>query len=213
MPAALDEFAANPARGVLKSGLSESKLSKMNPLERNKAVVAAKDAAGKSLDAMLQQATEAGKKVDVLTPLQKTFASMPEELVEQANERLGKILTENGITNPAELKQLTPTQARAIQRGLDQFANFSSADKAKSFSSVATQLRRGISEATRKAVPEIGPLDQHYGDLANAAKATQKLMKNYATTLPKNKLRDLVIKAAIGYGGYEAGKNLGIKIP
>lgn len=214
MPSSLDEFASNPARGALKAGLDEKALAKMNPMERNAAVMKAKDAAGKALDQMLEQATAAGKKVDALSPTQKVFESILDpDLGKLSETRFAKILSDNGITNPAELKQLTPTQARGIQKGLDEFANFSGDTDAESFPGIATQLRRGISEATRKSVKEIGPLDQHYGDLANAGRATQKALKKFATSAPKNKLKELVIKAAIGYGGYEAGKHLGIPLP
>lgn len=199
VPASLEEFAANPARGATKAGLDESKLAKMNPMERNAAIMKAKDAAGKQLEQVLEQATQAGKKVDLYPTVDKVFDAIPDpKLAKQTENAFIQLLKENGVTGP--LDQVTPTQARAIQRGVESL-------KGEGMEDIAAQLRRGISEATRKSVPESAAADQHYWDLANAGKGTQKLLKQYATTVPKNKLVDWIIRAAVGGGAYELGKH------
>ena len=209
VPASLEEFAANPARGAMKAGLDESKLGKMDPLERNAAVMKAKDAAGKQLEQVLEQATQAGKKVDLYPTVDKVFDAIPDpKLAKQTENAFIQLLKDNGVTGP--LDQVTPTQARAIQRGVESL-------KGEGMEEITAQLRRGISEATRKAVPESAAADQHYWDMANAAKGTQKLVKKFATTVPENKLRKFIIKAAIGGGaagaGYEAAKHFSTPVP
>lgn len=206
VPSSLEEFAANPARGVTNAGLDEAKLAKMNPLERNAAVMKAKDAAGKQLEQVLEQATQAGKKVDLYPIVDKVFDSIPDaKLAKQTENAFIQLLKEKGVTGP--LDQVTPTQARAIQRGVEESL------KGEGMADIAAQLRKGISEATKKVVPEAGPADQHYWDLANAAKGTQKLLKQYATTQPKNKLIDWIIKATIGGTAYELGKHFPNVVP
>jgi hypothetical protein len=201
VPASLEEFAANPARGASKAGLEEKTLAKMNPLERNSAIMKAKDAAGQQLEQVLQKATSAGKTVDIYPTLDKVFDGIPDKKVaKEAENQLIQILKNKNL-DKMSLDKLTPMQAREIQRGLDAFTGNEE---------IVDQLRRGIREATRKSVPESAEADQHYWDLANAAKGTQKLVKKYATTVPENKLRKWLIRGAMtgaGAGaGYEAGK-------
>jgi hypothetical protein len=197
-PESLDEFASNPARGVVKAGLEEKTLSKMDPLQRNKVVTEARNDVGKQLDSVLKAASDAGKKVDITKPVADAFKKIADPTVaKNAEARLQQILADNGITHP--LSQLTPSEARTVQRGLEGF------DK-----EVATDLRRGISAATRKVVPESSELDMQYGDLAGAVKGTQKTANKFARTVPENKLRKWIIgTAATGAGlegAYHAGK-------
>lgn len=198
-PESLDEFASNPARGVVKAGLKEDSLAKMDPLQRNKAVTEARNEVGKKLDGVLKAASDAGKKVDITKPVTDAFKKIADPTVaKNAETRLQQILADSGITHP--LSQLTPTEARVVQRGLEGF------DK-----DVATDLRRGISAATRKVVPESAELDMQYGDLAGAVKGTQRTANKWARTVPENKLRKWLIGAAATgaglEGAYHAGKH------
>ena len=219
MPESLDEFSANPARGVVKAGMDEKSLAKMNPLERNAAITKARDAAGKKLDEVLKQASSEGKTVNLYKTLDDTFKKIPDpKVAKQAETRLLQILKQHGINKP--LNQLTPTEARAVQRSLDDFANFASVDTAKTFRDVATQLRRGISAETRKVVPASQEFDQDYGDLANAVKATQKSASKFARSAPESTLRKIIKRAAIAGGtaaagglGYEVGKHFSEAVP
>ena len=220
VPSSLDSFASNPARGVMNSGLDEKVLSKMTPLERNAAVSKARDAAAKKLDATLQQATQAGKTVDISKTITDTFKKITDpNVLNQATEKFRQILIKNNLLQKP-LARLTPTEARAIQRDLDEFANFVPGEDAKSFRDVATSLRRGISASTRKAVPEIAEMDMHYGDLANAVKATQREANKFARTVPENKLRKIIMQGlkvgatGVGLGGaYELGKHFTSPVP
>jgi hypothetical protein len=207
MPAELDEFAGQPARGVMKSGLDEKTLAKMNPIERNMAVVKAKNVVGKELDQILTQASNEGKIVNVQKPVEDVFKNIPDKkLRKQATTKFLQILQQNGITKP--ISQLSPMEARTVQRGLDDFANFTSADANKTFRDVATNLRRGISAETRKVVPAVTAVDQHYGDLALANQATRKAASKYASTVPQNKLRKWIVGSAIGGSAAGAGYEL-----
>jgi hypothetical protein len=195
-PESLDEFASNPARGVVKAGLDEKSLAKMDPLQRNKVITEARDTVGKQLEQVLKAASDAGKKVDITKTVADAFKNIPDPaLAKQAETRLQQILADSNITNP--LSQLTPTEARTIQRGLEGFDR-----------EVATNLRRGISAATRKVVPESAQLDMQYGDLAGAVKGTQRVANKFARTVPENKLREMIKKGikhgavgALGVGG------------
>lgn len=214
VPASMDEFATNPARGVMKYGLDEKKLNKMNPLERLKAVTETRNKVGEKLDTVLKSATDAGKVVKLEKTVTDTFSQITDKAL-QANveKRMVQILKEAGIPEGLPLNQYTPTQARSLQRGLDDFANFAPEGSVKTFRDVATKLRRGISAETRKVVPESAPLDQDYGDLAEATKATKKTVAKAASTVPKNKLKDWIMKGLIGYGAYEAYKHSGLPLP
>lgn len=219
-PASLDEFAANPARGARKYGLDEAKLSKMDALERNEKIMQARDKAGKSLDQVLEAASGQGKKVNIQDTINETFSEIADpKLTEQAEKRLIQILDKAGINKP--LRDLSPMEARTVQRGLDNFAKFANESEAKSFGDIADQLRSGISKATRKVVPESAEFDRDYTDLVRASNATQKAAKEFATTVPENKLRKLIIKgilagaagAAAGAAGYEGVKHWGTPTP
>lgn len=218
-PASLDEFAANPARGARKYGLDEAKLSKMDALERNEKIMQARDKAGKSLDQVLEAASGQGKKVNIQDTINETFSEIADpKLTEQAEKRLIQILDKAGINKP--LRDLSPMEARTVQRGLDNFAKFANESEAKSFGDIADQLRSGISKATRKVVPESAEFDRDYTDLVRASNATQKAAKEFATTVPENKLRKLIIKGilaagagAAGAAGYEGVKHWSTPVP
>jgi hypothetical protein len=214
MPASLDEFAANPARGATKYGLDEVKLKSMNPLERNAAIMQAKDKSGASLDRVLTDASQLGKKVNIQDIVNETFSEIADQkLLEQAEKRMLQILDKAGVKS---LRDLSPMEARTVQRGLDNFAKFANESEAKSFGDIADQLRTGISKETRKVVPESAEFDRDYTDLVRAGNSTQKLAKEYATTVPENKLRKWLIRAAVtaglgaaGAAGYEGAKHYG----
>lgn len=201
VPESLDEFASNPARGLVKAGLDEKKLSKMNPVERLQSVTKVRDDAGTKLDQVLN--ANGDKTINVQKVVQDTFSEIADKkLAKIAETRLNQILTKAKITKP--LSQLTPMEARTVQRGLDDFANFSPEGATKSFRDVATSLRRGISQATRKAIPETAELDQDYGDLAGATKAARRQVNKYARTVPQGKLRKMLPYLAAGAGGSAA---------
>lgn len=214
-PLALDEFATNPARGVKSAGLDEAALKDMNPLERNKAITEARDRVGKQLDEVLKKASqpEAGgglpeqagaagtsprKVVNVQKIMDNVFKNtIPDEaLAKQTAKRFQQIISQAGLEGKL-LSQLTPYEARTLQRGLDEFANYSTFDNAKTFKEVATALRRQISQETRRIVPESAILDQQYGDLAAATTATRRQATDFARTTPESKLRKWIIKAAV----------------
>jgi hypothetical protein len=219
-PASLDEFAANPARGAQKYGLTEEKLKTMNALERNSAIMQARDKAGRALDATLEAATQTGKKVNIQDTLNETFSEIADpKLLEQAEKRMLQILDKAGVSGKA-LRDLTPMEARTVQRGLDNFAKFANESEAKSFGDIADQLRTGISKETRKVVPESAEFDRDYTDLVHASNATQKGAKEFATTVPENKLRKWLIRGLItgglgaaGAAGYEGAKHMSTPVP
>ena len=206
LPQALDELASNPARGVLKSGLTENQLAKMKPIERMQALTKVRNEAGAALDQMLQAHPD--KTVNVQKVVEGVFKEIPDpKIARNATTRLQQLLTKAGINKP--LSQLNPMEARTVQRELDEFANFAPEGTAKSFRDVATQLRRGISQATRAAVPEITELDQQYGDLAGAWKASRQQVQKYATTVPQSKLRKMMPHLITALGGGATAEMIG----
>ncbi len=203
-PSTLDEFASNPARGVVKAGIPEKELAKMNPLERVQTITKVRDAAGAKLDQVLQANPQ--KTINVQKSVDDVFAKLSDKRLQKlAEARLRRILSEAKITKP--LSQLTPMEARTVQRGLDDFANFAPEGTYKSFSDIATGLRREISKATRQAIPETAELDQDYGDLAGATKAVRRQANKYARTVPESKLRKIApyIAGAVGGSAAAAG--------
>jgi hypothetical protein len=204
VPESLDEFSANPARGITKAGITEKQLGKMKPLERLQAVTQARDAAGAKLDQVLRSPENAGKTIDVSKIMKDTFSQIPDKrLAKLATTRITQILAKQGIMKP--LSQLTPMEARTFQRSLDDFANFAPEGTVKSFSDIATSLRRGISKATRQAIPETAELDQDYGDLAGAEKAVKRQANKYARTAPPSVLRKAAVAGAGAAGAGMAG--------
>jgi hypothetical protein len=211
-PASLNEFAANPARGALKAGLSEEKLAKWGPLERNAAIMKAKDAAGEALDQQLEIATQQGKKVDISSTIDKAFSGVEDkEAAKKVEDALNKILLDNKIYLGSEsagihLEKLTPVQAKTIQEALSDLPEGTIPKNTKDV------LVQGVRQAIKKGVPELAPLNQNYWDLAQASKGTQKLARKYATTVPENKLRKMVIKGlASGLAG-GAGATIGYEL-
>lgn len=199
-PGAVQEFVTNPARGVLKSGLDEKALAKMNPIERNQAVLAARDAAGKELGAAFQKASDAGTKINLKNTVDNIFKEIPDRRVmQQTRARLTQIINRAmGKPNVFEevpysrllqdLSSVTPSQAHEIRKGLDDFANFAPEGTAKTFADVATSLRRGIAKEIRKVLPGTAEQDQLYSDLAGAAKGTEKKLKAFARKGPEPSL-------------------------
>jgi hypothetical protein len=210
LPTTQQEFLTNPARGVEKLGLDEKALKKMSPIERNKVITEARDSVGKQLQSTLDAATKEGRKVNLRSMVDDVFKEIPDKNIQaQTRAKLTQIVNKAmGRPNVfgkvpytkllADLDDLTPSQAREIQRGLDDFANFAPEGTARSFKDVATKLRRGISAKTRLVVPESAPFDQQYGDLANAVKATQRQVTDFARTTPENKLRRWIIRGVMG---------------
>jgi hypothetical protein len=220
-PASLGEFNSIPARGLQQAGFTEKQLAKMNPLERVKSITEARNQVGQQLDEVLKKysAPPANgrnlltdgtptnvKTINVQKVLDDTFKNaIPDKrLAKLTADRFQQILNKTGIKTP--LSQLSPMEARTLQRELDEFANFSPEGTLKTFRDIATSLRRGISRETGKAVPESVALDRQYGDLAGATKAVRKQAAQYASTVPESKLRKILLygAGAMGAGGIGA---------
>ena len=170
-PETLSDFAQNPARGVIKSGLDEKSLAKMNPLERNIAVTKARNEVGAKLEEVFKKASsdegkvigdkllpeKAGMKSGKTVDFQKVMDSVFDEsvipdkaLAKQTANRLQQILTKTKLSGKL-LSELTPHEAWTLRQELDEFADFAPAETARTFRQVATKLRRGISDAIHKA--------------------------------------------------------------
>lgn len=219
-PETLSDFAQNPGRGLMKSGLDEKTLSKMNPLERNQAISKARDAVGAKLEQVFKAASQpegmpgglperagqmagSAKKVDFQKVMDSVFDEkvIPDQnLAKQTADRLTQILDKAGVKDKALLSQLTPEQAWRVRRELDEFADFAPAETARTFRQVATKLRRGLSDSLHKAVPDSAPLDQHYSDLVGATNAARRQAADFARTTPESKLRKWILKTAIKAG-------------
>jgi hypothetical protein len=197
VPGSLEEFAANPARGAMNAGLNEKTLAKMDVYERNAAIMQAKDKAGKMLDNALLSATQQGKTVNLQPAVEKIFKGILDpNMGKQAENAVLTLMKKNGVT---DLSKITPVQAKAMQEGLDEFTGIKE---------VSEQLTKGIKEAIKKAVPEIGPLNQHYWDLKNASQGTQKMLKQFGKEAPENKLRKMFMQHAVKGAGWAAGGSI-----
>jgi hypothetical protein len=192
LPASLDEFEVNPARGMLKSGFDEKQLAKMDDIEKYNATTKAKDATGKQLGQMLDQAGKQGKTVDAYSIITKAFSKFDATEVSKAEKVLQEGMAKHGI-DIAQLDKLTPAQAQALKQDLWDAGE------------VGKQLYRGISEGIKKAVPEAKDAMRDYQDLMGAEKAARRGAQKYATKAPESQLRKMfkkyvVPKAAEGIG-------------
>jgi hypothetical protein len=183
VPESLDAFASNPARAIQKFGISPDQLAKMSPLERLKSVTQLRDSVGAQLDQVLKSSD---KTVNLQKPIEEIFKQIPDkDMSRNAATRFLQIYNK-GVFKP--LDNMTPFEARQLQRALDDYANFAPEGALKTFRDVATALRRVISKATRQAVPESSELDMDYGDLAGAVKASRKQVGKFAVTPPKGSM-------------------------
>jgi len=185
MPMSLDEFAVNPGRGVVKAGLDDAKLAKMNPLERNEAIMKAKDAAGKQLGKILDQAGKQGKVVDAYSTITKAFSKLDPAEISKAEKMLQDIFQKQGI-DIGKLDKLTPAQANGLKQALWEDG-----------SEVADQIRRGIAENIKKVVPEAKDALRDYADLSGASKAVQRGAQKWAKEVPESALRKFIMQRIV----------------
>jgi len=203
LPQSIDEFAVNPARGVLNSGMDEKKLAKLDPVERYNEMTKAKDTAGKNLNKVLEQAGQQGKTVDTYAPITKVFSKLDDPAeVSKAEKVLQESFSKHGI-DIGQLDKLTPAQAQALKQDLW--------DEGE----VGKQLYRGITEAIKKSVPEARDAMRDYSDLLGAEKAARRGAQKYITKAPQSALRKYLMKrvapriaeggtlGAAGYGLYK----------
>jgi hypothetical protein len=193
LPASLDEFEVNPARGALKAGFDEKKLAKLDDIERYNAMTKAKDATGKQLGQLLDQAGKQGKTVDAYSIITKAFSKFDATEVAKAEKVLQEGMAKHGI-DIAQLDKLTPAQAQALKQDL-----WDSGE-------VGKQLYRGISEGIKKAVPEAKDVMRDYQDLMGAEKAARRGAQKFATKAPESELRKMFKKHVVprisqGIGG------------
>jgi len=193
MPMSLDEFAVNPGRGVVKAGLDESKLAKMDALERNQSIMKAKDAAGKKLAQALDAAGQQGKTVDAYSTITKVFAKLDASEIAKAEKMLNEIFQNHGI-DIGNLEKLTPAQAHAVKQALWEDG-----------SEAADLIRRGIAQGIKDAVPEAKDALRDYADLSGAAKAAQRGAQKFAKEAPQSALRKMIMKQVLPKAAEGAG--------
>lgn len=193
LPASLDEFEVMPARGALKAGFDEKKLAKMDDIERYNAMTKAKDATGKQLGQLLDQAGKQGKTVDAYSIITKAFSKFDAAEVSKAEKVLQEGMAKHGI-DIAQLDKLTPAQAQALKQDL-----WDSGE-------VGKQLYRGISEGIKKAVPEAKDVMRDYQDLMGAEKAARRGAQKFATKAPESQLRKMFKKYVVP----KVGQGIGI---
>lgn len=69
---------------------------------------------------------------------------------------------------------MSPSEALALRQALRNDANFNSIQP-----NIGTKLYRAVSGALHDGVPELVPVDTHFGDLTTAMQALQKQTSNY----------------------------------
>jgi hypothetical protein len=200
LPQSLDEFAVNPARGVLKAGIDERKLAKLEPIERYNEMTKAKDAAGRKLGQVLEQAGKQGVTVDAYSTITKAFSKLEPAEISKAEKMLQEIFSKQGI-DIGDLEKLTPQKANALKQALWEDG-----------SQAAEEIRRGIAESIKTKVPGAKDDLRNYADLAGAEKAARRGAAKFASKAPESALRKYLKKniaprvaEGVGIGGAGAG--------
>lgn len=164
----LTEAMTMPGRGMAQEGLKAADLAKMTPPEQNAVLAPKWHAAGQKIDTLAEQATAAGKIVDV-----RSIDNAVNNIVDE-NQRKGmnRILTRIGKgmgLRGSDWTNITPTQALALKRALWETGEN------------GEYVARAVSGALRDQVPELKAADQQYSDLNGAMDAIRKQYTRYST--------------------------------
>ena len=151
----LTEAMTMPGRGMAQEGLKAADLSKMTPPEQNAVLAPRWHAAGQKIDALAQQATDAGKTVDI----RSVDEAVNNMLDKNDRDGMNRVLTRIGKgigLRGRDWTNITPTQALAMKRALWEYGEN------------GEYVARAVSNALRDQVPELKAADQQYSDLNGA---------------------------------------------
>ena len=212
--ATVEEAATMPGRALEKEGFTAAQLKKMTPLEQGAAITPKWNAAGRAVDHAVADATVKGV---TFSPAQSQLAVIKKinnpQLQQQAVQQLSRLMEDLGISDASSL---SPQQGLHLRRALQPGARFGPNGDLNTLGSIRASLYRAVTQELQSAVPGLQKLDQHYSDLNEAVKATQKAAKAYlASGKPPSKLAQAA-KAAAPYvagaagtaGAYGVGRKL-----
>lgn len=190
----LTSAASLPGRGLVREGLSPAALAKLNPAEQASLVGPLYQKAGKAVNDTIEAATQSGKTLDVGKSAYDVFERIPNpKLQQKAIDAFNETASDIGITNQ---RAATPQQAVQLRRALQANASFGPTGDLASIKGIGTQLYRAVTGDLHAAVPELVPVDQHYGDLKEAVKAVQKNVQKFGANLPpraSGEIEDLTV--------------------
>jgi hypothetical protein len=183
----IEDVATMPGRALEKEGFTVKQLKKMSPIEQGAAIAPKWNAAGRAVDHAVADATVKGA---TFNPAQSQLAVIQKinnpELQQQAVKQLSKLMDDLGI---ADASSLSPQQGLHLRRALQPGARFGPNGDLNSLGTIRANLYRAVSQELQQAVPGLKQLDQHYSDLNEAVKATQKSAQKYlAGTQPSSRL-------------------------
>src|SRR5208283_477209 len=93
------------------------------------------------------------------------------ELQEKAIDMFNQHTRDLDIPN---VREMTPSQALQLRQALKNDANFNAVQPG-----IGTKLYRAVSSDLHAAVPDLVPVDTHYGDLVSAQIAAQRQTSKY----------------------------------
>jgi hypothetical protein len=168
----LSDAATMPGRGLANAGFDVDTLNGMTPVEKMAAVAPHYKAAGKAIDLAINDATQAGKTVDVGKSAFDTLSNVKNPAIQDKMiDEFNDVAREVGI---ADQRTATPAQARALRQALGPSANFATGARYGTLGSVRAQLYGSVSSDLHDAVPGLKDLDQHYSDMRSAMDAAQR---------------------------------------
>lgn len=202
----IEQAATNPGRTLVRLGLDADKLAKMEPIERQAAIAPELRNAGKAIGSAIDQATQAGTKLDIG---KSTFQVLKQikspQAQQQAVDALSQIQHELGIENLADV---TPAEAKQFRDALSFGARFNIGGDLSSIGAIRTNLQRAASRDLENAVPGLDKLNEAFSDLKGAAGAARSgtaasMVKPPPPTLLQKTGRVLLergVPAAVGAG-------------
>ena len=162
----------NAGRGLATEGLNSDQLQQMKPNDIVRAITPRLQAAGKAVQATVDEATAKGITLDAGNTAHDVIKNIKDpELQEKAIDMFNQHTRDLGIYNTREM---TPSQALQLRQALRNDANFNSLQPG-----IGTKLYRAVSNDLHTAVPDLVPVDMHYGDLTSAMTAAQRQTSRY----------------------------------
>src|SRR5271166_6378127 len=162
----------NAGRGLATEGLDAEQLQQMKPPDIVREIAPRVQAAGKAVQATADQATSTGLTLDGGNSAHDVIKNIKDpELQEKAIDMFNQHTRDLDIPN---VREMTPSQALQLRQALKNDANFNSLQPG-----IGTKLYRAVSNDLHDAVPELVPVDTHYGDLISAQQAAQRQTSKY----------------------------------
>jgi hypothetical protein len=173
------DILVDPRTAVRNAGLSARTLSRMTPGERVAAIGAAKDAANNDLQAAL---SVSDAKLNLTAAIRKAGQkSMASKALEPALNDLRGYASDLGIDS---LEEVTPAQARELQRYVRGNASFLPQVDPRSRAGIGAAFYRAIGGEIDNAVPGAAEMDDNVAGLIRAANAARRQVQAEAVKVP-----------------------------